>query len=70
MDRYPHILGCLLGTALGDAVGLRREGLSPQRAARMFGARPLAPDLIFGWGWCSDERGFALRLLLSASCSW
>ncbi len=55
MDRYPFILGCLLGTALGDAVGLRREGLSPQRAARMYGEGPLKPNLIFGFGLCSDD---------------
>ena len=55
MDRYPYILGCLLGTALGDAVGLRREGLSPQRAARMYGGAPLKPNLIFGFGFCSDD---------------
>ena len=33
------ILGCLLGTAVGDTVGLACEGLSPQRQSRLF------PDL-------------------------
>ncbi len=55
MDRYPYILGCLLGTALGDAVGIRREGLSRQRATRLYGGQPLRPDLIFGRGFCSDD---------------
>ena len=55
MDRYPYILGCLLGTALGDAVGLRREGLSPRRAARMYGMEALKPELVFGLGFCSDD---------------
>ncbi|QDS99219.1 ADP-ribosylglycohydrolase family protein [Adhaeretor mobilis] len=55
MNRYPHILGCLLGTALGDAVGLRREGLSRRRAERMYGGTPLGPDFILGLGFCSDD---------------
>lgn len=55
MDRYPYILGCLWGTALGDAVGLPREGLSRRRAARMYGNRPLQPDLVLGLGFCSDD---------------
>jgi len=55
MDRYPYLLGCLLGTALGDAAGLRREGLSRQRADRMYGNLPIAPQLILGHGFCSDD---------------
>lgn len=55
MNRYPYILGCLLGTALGDSVGLRREGLAPQRAAKMYGNGPLKPNLLFGFGFCSDD---------------
>jgi ADP-ribosylglycohydrolase len=31
-----RLLGVLLGTAVGDAIGLPREGLSPRRAARLF----------------------------------
>ncbi len=47
-------IGCLLGTAVGDALGLPYEGLSPRRAARMF------PDtskhnLLFGKGMVSDD---------------
>lgn len=55
MDRYSKILGCLLGTAVGDAVGLKREGLSKKRARRLFGAPPLAPDLLLNRGLCSDD---------------
>jgi ADP-ribosyl-[dinitrogen reductase] hydrolase len=55
VDRYQYILGCLLGTALGDSVGLRREGLSHQRAAKMYGGPPLQPNLVFGRGFCSDD---------------
>jgi hypothetical protein len=32
-----HIVGSLLGRALGDAIGLPYEGLSPRRAQRMLG---------------------------------
>jgi ADP-ribosylglycohydrolase len=47
-------IGCLLGTAVGDALGLPYEGLSPARAARLF------PDatrhhLVFGKGLVSDD---------------
>jgi ADP-ribosylglycohydrolase len=47
-------IGCLLGTAVGDALGLPYEGLSPRRAARLF------PDtskhhLFFGKGMVSDD---------------
>ena len=34
--RTDALAGCLLGTALGDALGLPRENLSPRRAARLF----------------------------------
>lgn len=36
-DREGAITGCLLGTALGDALGLPCEGMSAQRIARRFG---------------------------------
>lgn len=35
MTREDSILGCLLGTAVGDALGLACEGLSKQRQAKM-----------------------------------
>ncbi|MBF0527710.1 MAG: ADP-ribosylglycohydrolase family protein [Deltaproteobacteria bacterium] len=48
------IVGCLLGTALGDALGLPMEGLSRRRQSAMF------PDLtrfhfFFGRGMISDD---------------
>ena len=55
MELYPRILGCLLGTAVGDAVGLRREGLTRQRAMRMYGGPPLEPSLLLRRGFCSDD---------------
>jgi ADP-ribosyl-[dinitrogen reductase] hydrolase len=51
---YPHILGCLLGTAVGDAAGLRREGLTPQRARKLYGT-DVSPKLLAGLGLCSDD---------------
>jgi ADP-ribosylglycohydrolase len=55
---YPKeraIVGCLLGTAVGDALGLACEGLSRRRQSRLF------PDLAgykllpYGLGLCSDD---------------
>jgi ADP-ribosyl-[dinitrogen reductase] hydrolase len=54
MSSYERILGCLLGTAIGDAAGLRREGLSRRRALRLYG-ESVAPQLIAGLGFCSDD---------------
>lgn len=59
-------IGCLLGTAVGDALGLPYEGLSARRAARLF------PDatkhhLIFGKGMVSDDTehaGFVAQALI------
>jgi ADP-ribosylglycohydrolase len=49
------VVGCILGTAVGDAFGLACEGLTRRRQARLF------PDLSgyrllpFGKGLCSDD---------------
>jgi len=48
------LIGCLAGAAIGDALGLPYENLSPQRARRLF------PDLdhyhfLFGRGMFSDD---------------
>lgn len=54
---YPKeraIVGCLLGTAVGDAIGLAQEGLSRQRQERLF-PRLDAYRLLFGKGLCSDD---------------
>lgn len=47
--------GVLLGTALGDALGLPFEGLSPERVARRLRGRALGHSLLFGWGMVSDD---------------
>jgi ADP-ribosyl-[dinitrogen reductase] hydrolase len=50
-----RIAGVLLGTAVGDALGLPREGLSRRRAERLFGPPPLTHRFLFGCGMVSDD---------------
>jgi ADP-ribosylglycohydrolase len=54
-DIHQAIAGCILGTAVGDAIGLPREGLSPAQARRLFGGPPLRHALVFGQGMMSDD---------------
>lgn len=51
MDR---ITGLLLGTAIGDSLGLPREGLTRDRGARIYGG-PLRQRLVLGRGMLSDD---------------
>ena len=53
-QRVRAITGSLLGTAVGDAIGLPYEGLSRQRAARLLGP-PDRHRLFFGRGMISDD---------------
>lgn len=69
MDSYSHILGCILGAAVGDAAGLRREGLSRRRAQRLYGAREVRPELICGRGFCSDDTEHTLLVAYSLALS-
>jgi ADP-ribosylglycohydrolase len=50
-----QIAGVILGTAVGDALGLPREGLSRRRARRLFGEPPLRHRFLFGRGMVSDD---------------
>ena len=52
--------GCLMGTAIGDALGLPREGLSRRRAEQMFGGPPLRHRFFFGRGMVSDDTDHAV----------
>lgn len=55
---YPtadRVAGALLGTAVGDALGLPREGLSPRRASLLFGPPPLRHRFLSGRGMISDD---------------
>jgi len=49
-----RIIGSLIGTAMGDAIGLPYEGLSRQRGVRLLGA-PERHRLFFGCGMVSDD---------------
>lgn len=49
------IVGTILGTAVGDALGLPREGLSSRRARRLFGTGKLGHRLLFDYGMTSDD---------------
>jgi ADP-ribosyl-[dinitrogen reductase] hydrolase len=48
------IIGCILGTAVGDALGLPYEGVSPQRAERLLGP-PDRYRFFLGRGMISDD---------------
>ncbi|MFN0119026.1 MAG: ADP-ribosylglycohydrolase family protein [Blastocatellia bacterium] len=52
--RETAITGCLLGTAVGDAIGLPCEGLSKRRARKVF-PEPFRQRLLFGKGMTSDD---------------
>ena len=49
------VVGCILGTAVGDAFGLACEGLSSRRPARLFPQLSGYGLLPFGKGLCSDD---------------
>lgn len=51
---------CLMGTAIGDALGLPREGLSRKRADKIFGGPPLRHRFFFGRGRVSDDTDHAV----------
>ncbi|MEO1526642.1 MAG: ADP-ribosylglycohydrolase family protein [Planctomycetota bacterium] len=48
------LVGCMLGTAVGDAIGLPYEGVSRRRIPRLLGP-PDRHRLIFGRGMISDD---------------
>src|SRR4051812_24774996 len=54
MTRADAVVGCLLGTAVGDALGLWCEGMTPARQRR-FHAEPDRPHFLFGRGMLSDD---------------
>ena len=62
--RQAAIIGCLLGTAHGDALGLPYEGLSPRRASRLLG-EPCRYRLLFDRGMVSDDTEHAVMVALS-----
>jgi ADP-ribosylglycohydrolase len=52
--RIDAAIGCLLGTAVGDALGLPCEGLSRRRQSRLFPSLD-GYHLFLGKGMCSDD---------------
>ncbi|HBE18478.1 MAG TPA: dinitrogenase reductase [Cyanobacteria bacterium UBA11149] len=52
--RQSQIIGSILGTAVGDAIGLPYEGLSPRRAAKLWGL-PNRHRFFFVFGMISDD---------------
>src|SRR4051812_11684169 len=54
-----RVAGLLVGTAVGDALGLPYEGLAPGRARRLLPA-PLRHRLLPGRGMVSDDTEHAL----------
>jgi ADP-ribosyl-[dinitrogen reductase] hydrolase len=68
-ERVDRIRGLLVGTAVGDSLGLPREGLSRRRARRMYPG-PLRQRLVLGRGMISDDTEHACmtaQALLAAS---
>lgn len=58
------VLGCLLGTAIGDAIGLPAEGL-PRAKAERFCAGGLRHRLLFGKGMFSDDTEHTLMVAVA-----
>lgn len=54
MSMSDRFTGILLGTAVGDSLGLPAEGLSPRRRQRLFRG-PWRQRLVFGHGMVSDD---------------
>jgi ADP-ribosylglycohydrolase len=55
LSKRDRLEGVLLGTAVGDALGLPYEGLTRRRARRMFGGPPLRHRFLLGRGMISDD---------------
>src|SRR5262245_17391522 len=68
MDLGDRLGALLVGQAIGDAVGLPREGMTPRRARRRFGSEP-RHALVLGRGMVSDdtEHAFMTAQALLAS---
>ena len=54
-DRADQIAGVILGTAVGDSLGLPREGMSRNRGRKIFGSPPLRHQFVFGRGMINDD---------------
>ena len=61
--------GCLIGTAVGDAIGLAGESLSPQRQLKLFPSLD-RPHFFFGRGMCSDDTEHACMTAQALTAAW
>jgi len=68
-DESERIVGCLLGTAIGDALGLPFEGLSASRRERMFGTVD-GYRLLPGRGLVSDDTEHACMMAQCLIEAW
>lgn len=68
MNRADAAAGCLLGTAVGDALGLPCEGLSRRRLRRWYPALG-GYRLLFGRGMCSDDTDHACMVAQALAAS-
>ncbi|MEC5125372.1 ADP-ribosylglycohydrolase family protein [Verrucomicrobiales bacterium BCK34] len=59
--QHKAILGCLLGTAVGDSIGLPLEGVHPPRAEKLKGTET-RHRLLFGRGMLSDDTEHTLMV--------
>lgn len=68
MKLQNSIQGCLLGTAVGDAIGLPYEGMRPGRVAKLIGNEALRHRFLYGWGKIVDQilRAFETGRVLNA----
>jgi len=64
LERTESAVGCILGTAVGDALGLACEGLSRDRQKRWYPALD-GYHLLFGKGLCSDDTEHSCMLAQS-----
>ncbi len=55
MVKSAQLSACLIGTAIGDSMGLPYEGLSARRRERLFGAAIDRQRLVLGRGMASDD---------------
>lgn len=67
MTTLPHdsILGCLLGTAVGDALALPMERMSRHQVRRFIGQQELGHRLVFGRGMFSDDTEHTLMVAIA-----
>lgn len=68
VSAHDRVLGCLLGTAVGDALGLPFENLSSGRRARMFGPVDRY-RLVCGKGMGSDDTEHTCHVARALICS-